>query len=346
VLRNRDGGRDPEPAESDMKALVFLGAGDMAYREEPSPEAGEGEVLVRVDACGICGSDMHGWHGVDPRRRPPLIMGHEAAGWIETGPRRGERVAINPLLSCLTCDACLAGQPQLCPQKGTVSLPPYPGAFAELVRVPERNLVTVPDDMSLTTAALAEPVAVSYHAVELGAHLARRPLSALRVLVIGGGPIGLTAGLVLKARAAKAIIVAETNSLRAEHARRAGLDVVDAKAAEPDPRSIDLVIDAVGATETRSLASRVVRDGGVIVHLGLLPGSEGLDVRRLTLGEIIFTGSFCYTPVDFRETLDLLASGRLGALDWIEERPMSEGPAAFFDLDRGTAAGTKIILRN
>jgi L-iditol 2-dehydrogenase len=108
---------------------------------------------------------------------------------------------------------------------------------------------------------------------------------------------------------------------------------------------MDLVIDAVGSKSTRMAASRLIRPGGVIVHGGLLPGAEGLHVRKVTLQEIIFTGTYCYTPLEFRETLDAIAAGRLGALDWIEQRPLSEGPQAFRDLDAGATAAAKIVLR-
>jgi L-iditol 2-dehydrogenase len=330
-----------------MKALVFLGPGTMEYRDEPTPQPEADEVIVKVEACGICGSDMHGWHGLDARRVPPLIMGHEASGSIVTGRRRGERVAINPLVACMTCAACLGGMPQLCQRKEHISMPGRPGAFAEFVRVPERNAVAIPETMDFATGALAEPVAVSYHAVELGARLLPRPLSALRVLVIGAGAIGLTAALILRSRNAKQVLIAARSATRRGVAVAAGLDgVFDPSCDGPEAGAVDLVIDAVGAQSTREMASRVVRPGGAIVHLGLLPGNNGLDVRRLTLREIAFVGSFCYSWLDFQETIELLSDGRLGPLSWIDHRPMAAGADAFIDLDRGTLAAAKIILNN
>jgi threonine dehydrogenase-like Zn-dependent dehydrogenase len=109
--------------------------------------------------------------------------------------------------------------------------------------------------------------------------------------------------------------------------------------------SMDLVIDAVGAVATRAAASRLVKPGGVIIHVGLLPGSEGFDVRKMTLQEIIIAGTYCYTPLEFRQTLEAIAAGRLGPLDWIEQRPLAEGPRAFADIDAGRAAAAKIVLR-
>ncbi|WP_182086326.1 alcohol dehydrogenase catalytic domain-containing protein [Aureimonas sp. ME7] len=332
-----------------MKALVYLGRQRFAFDDIADPVPRDGEAVVRVAACGICGSDMHGYHDGDPRRVPPLVMGHEIAGVVETGASAGRRVAINPLVTCGRCDACLSGRQQLCESQSVLGLPPYAGGFAEKVRVPERNLVPIPDTMELRAASVCEPVAVAYHAVGIAARLTDRPLSALRIAVLGGGAIGLATALVALSRGAGAVHVGETSA-----ERRATLRAADGSIAAYDPAggdgpeagSVDLVFDAVGARQTREAAFRMVRRGGAIVHLGLLPGSEGVDVRRMTLGEIAFAGSYCYSMVDFRETLALLAAGRLGPLDWIEEHPLSQGAEAFRDIDGGRFHKGKLILTN
>jgi threonine dehydrogenase-like Zn-dependent dehydrogenase len=330
-----------------MKALVYTKANALELRDEPEPTPGNEEVLVRVDAVGICGSDMHAYHGHDSRRPAPFVLGHEAAGSIASGPNKGKRVAVNPLVTCGVCEWCLGGRPHLCPSRELLSVPPRPGAFAEMVRVPERNLVAVPDALDASKAALTEPLAVAYHTVSLGARLLARPLSASRCLVLGGGAIGLGCALVLAMRGAHDIAIGEPNEARRRTASRAGPFQCYApnERGEPPKLSMDLIIDAVGSQSTRAAASRLVKPGGVIVHVGLLPGSDGLDVRKVTLQEIIFTGTYCYTPLEFRETFDAIASGRLGALDWIEERPLAEGPQAFRDLDACVTAAAKIVLR-
>lgn len=332
-----------------MKALVYLGKESMEYRDVPDPVAGPGEAVVRVKACGICGSDMHGYHGHDPRRVPPMVMGHEIAGVVETGLHAGLRVAVNPLLTCGCCPACLTGGHQLCEAQANIGLPPNAGGFATLVKVPERNLVPIPDDLDFAAAALSEPVAVAYHAVLLGARLSRRPLSASRIAVLGGGAIGLATALVALTQGADRVMLAETNEVRRRTASAASerIHAYDpAGASVPAEGSVDLVFDAVGAKATREAAFAMAERGAAIVHLGLLPGSEGVDVRRLTLREIIFTGSYCYSAAEFNETVDLIAAGRLGPLGWMEERAMADGAAAFRDIDSGTAAAAKIILKN
>lgn len=330
-----------------MKALVYTGPLQIDFRDAADPTPGNDEVLVKVVACGICGSDMHGYHGHDDRRPPPLILGHEASGHIVTGPRAGERVTINPLVTCGTCDACISGREHLCAQRVIMSMPARPGAMAELVRAPERNCITVPAGLDLVKAALAEPIAVGYHAVDVAMRSLVRPLSAGRCVVLGGGAIGVTTALCLALRGARDIYIAEPNAGRRATVERAGpFKAYDpASPSAPRPGSADIVLDAVGAAATREAAFRLVRPGGVIVHIGLLLGNEGVDVRRLTLQEVTFAGTYCYTMIDFRETVAALAHGAFGDLSWYEERPLSQGAGAFRDIDGGTTPYAKIVLR-
>ena len=330
-----------------MKALVYLAPHTLVYRDAAAPEPRPGEVIVRVEAVGICGSDMHAYHGHDARRPPPLILGHEAAGVALSGRFEGARVTVNPLVTCGACDACLGGETQLCATRQILSMPPRPGGFAELVGVPERNVVAVPAGLDIAKAALAEPVAVAYHAVQRGRRALSRPLSAARCVVLGGGAIGIASALVLAMEGAGAIHIGEPNARRHPTLARAGSFsvYVPGQDGEPADASVDLVIDAVGADATRAAASRLARPGGAIVHVGLLPGVGGLDIRRITLQEITFIGTYCYTMLEFRATVAALAAGRLGALDWFEERPLADGARAFGDLDAGNTAAAKIVLR-
>jgi L-iditol 2-dehydrogenase len=327
-----------------VKALVQTAPNTMAYRDEPDPEPAPGEAVIRVEAVGICGSDMHAIHGHDSRRPVPIILGHEAAGRVLTGRLAGRRVAVNPLVVPVDCPYAREGRPHLSPRREILSMPPRPGAFAELLRAPEENLVEIPEEMPASQAALAEPIAVSYHAVHHGARLLGRPLPAARCAVLGGGAIGLAAALVLAQAGAGEVWLVEPNRARRETALRAGIALTRPPETAPDDGSCDLVIDAVGAAATRASACRLARPGGVIVHAGLLPGAEGLDVRRLTLQEITFTGTYCYTAEEFRTVVGLLVAGRLGALDWIEQRPLAEGARAVAEIDAGAVAAAKIIL--
>jgi threonine dehydrogenase-like Zn-dependent dehydrogenase len=330
-----------------MQALVYTGPHSLVLRDEPEPVAEPGEVIVRVEAVGICGSDMHAYHGHDSRRPAPLILGHEAAGRIVGGARDGERVTINPLVVDPACPFALEGRAHLSPTRQIISMPPRQGAFAEYVRIPERNVVAIPDDLPVAHAALAEPIAVSWHAVRLGVERLHQPLAACRIVVLGGGAIGLTSAIVARHFGGQDISIGETNPLR-----RQALAAAEGFAAyapggpgEPDLNCIDLVIDAVGAAGTRAAACAMVRPGGVIVHVGLLPGHEGLDVRKITLQEVTLTGAYCYAPQDFNQTVAALAGRRLGRLAWFEERPLADGAAAFAAIDAGATPASKIVLR-
>ncbi|MEO9863704.1 alcohol dehydrogenase catalytic domain-containing protein, partial [Yoonia sp.] len=173
-----------------MKALVYDGVETLNFRDVPDVIAGTDEQLIRVEAVGICGSDMHAYLGHDARRPAPLILGHEAAGTIVGGDHDGMRVTVNPLVSCLVCPACKSGRENLCPKREIISMPPREGAFAQFIAMPMRNLVEVPDNIALSKAALAEPLAVSWHAARLGIE-ALHPSMDRRAIVIGGGAIGL-----------------------------------------------------------------------------------------------------------------------------------------------------------
>ena len=329
---------------NDMAALVYTGPNRVVLDRVPLPVAGPGEALVRVRAVGICGSDMHAYHGHDSRRPAPLILGHEASGEVVGGVRDGARVAINPLVIPPGDAAALAGRPHLSPDRQILSMPPRPGAFAEYVVAPVENLLDVPDAMDLERAALAEPMAVSWHAVRIGLErLFGAPCR--RALVLGGGAIGLAAALAARHQGAQAVWVAETNPARRAHLQgMEAITVCDPEHAAQSCDGCDLVIDAVGARATRAAASALVRPGGVIVHVGLLPGEDGFDIRRITLQEITLTGSYCYTPQDFADCFSAMVAGGLGPLDWIESRPLAGGVAAFADLDSGAVAAPKLVL--
>ncbi|WP_299610872.1 alcohol dehydrogenase catalytic domain-containing protein [uncultured Tateyamaria sp.] len=322
-----------------MKALVYEGVETLGLRDLPDPVADVGQSLVRIAASGICGSDMHAYLGHDERRPAPLILGHEAAGVIEGGARDGTRVTINPLVSCGQCTACASGRENLCPDRLIISMPPREGAFAQYVAMRDENLVVVPDHVPLEKAALAEPLAVSWHSVRLGLAAHDRALGQT-ALVIGGGAIGLAAALALKAQGIDDVTIVEPNATRRAYLS----DVCGAQAIAAATDDYAIVIDAVGYAATRAMASALCSPGGVIVHIGLGEDTAGLDVRRMTLQEITFIGTYTYTPQDFRDTCAAIFDGSLGALNWIERRGLDEGPQAFRDLRAGTVAAPKIVL--
>lgn len=327
-----------------MKALVYTAPETLDFRDAADPEPGSDEALIEVEHVGICGSDMHAWAGHDERRPAPLILGHEAAGLIKAGPHAGSRVTVNPLVTCGTCENCRAGRENLCARRQIISMPPREGAFAQRLAMPSRNLVPIPEGFPTEKAALAEPLACGWHAVRIASRALHCPLAEARCLVIGGGAIGLGAALVLAAKGAREIWLAETNPERRAIVSRAGeFRVFDPS--EGGPEAVDLVVDGVGFEATRAAACRAVRPGGVIMHIGLGSATGGLDIRRITLQEITFIGTYTYTRSDFVETANAIFDGTLGPLDWAEIRPLSEGARAFADIRAGRAAAPKIMLQ-
>lgn len=329
-----------------MKALVYTKPLEVTYRDEAEPALSPGEVILAIDAVGICGSDMHAFHGHDPRRNPPLILGHELAGTVVAGPFTGKRFTANPLITCGTCEFCAQGRDNLCAHRTMVGMT-RPGAFAERMSIPVRSLVEIPARMDARTAALTEPAATALHALNLSMRAMRRPLPEGRLLVIGGGAIGMLTALLARHYGCRDVRVAETNALRRDSvASHAGVAVLDpAKGEAAEAGGMDLVVDAVGAKATRAAAFAAVKPGGVIMHVGLQDWASEIDMRRLTLAEITLLGTYTYTTADLRATVAALDAGAFGDLAWVEERPLAEGARAFRDLHEGRAASAKIVLR-
>ena len=322
-----------------MKALVYVGEEKLDFREVADPVVKSGEQLIKVDSAGICGSDMHAYLGHDERRPAPLILGHEASGIILGGDRNGERVAINPLVTCMKCHACISGRENICSKRQIISMAPREGTFAEMVSVPEVNLVNVPLDVPLEKAALTEPLAVSWHASRLALEALHSSMDR-NVLIIGGGAIGLASALAFKAMEIENIVIVEPNTIRRKYLN----DNCNVVAVEKVDELFSIVVDAVGFKKTRELASEKVSPGGVITHIGLGEDLGGIDVRRITLQEVSFIGTYTYTAQDFKDTAKAIFDGRLGPLDWIERRPLSEGNRAFSEIRAGLVPSPKIVL--
>lgn len=320
-----------------MQALFYTGESQLDYREAPMPQPAPDDILLKILYCGICGSDRHAYHGKDPRRVPPLILGHEAVGEDEDGNRH----IINPLISCGSCAHCQRGRANLCAQRELIGMK-RAGAFAEYLAMPRRNLLPLPPALSAPEAALAEPAACAWRLVTLAAQRLPFAPPQARALVIGGGAIGILSALALDICGCHHLRLTDSNAERCAAAEALGISAIDA--AELPADGYDIVVDAVGAPATRALACRVAAAGGVIAHIGLQEGGEGLDARRLTLQEINFTGTYTYTPAEFAATVQLLADGAFGeVMRFCMLRPLSEGAAAFADLDAGIPCA-KIIL--
>ena len=332
-----------------MKALVFTETEKLEYKDFEDPNLINGESIIKVLASGICGSDMHAYHGKDERRIPPLILGHEVSGIIEEGSKKGEKVILNPLTTCGKCDYCNSGRENLCPERVIlgVSKPIVRhGGFAEKVLVPDKNIYELPAGLEMKKAPIAEPAAVSFHAVELGIKSLKKPLELCKVLVIGGGAIGLLCGLILeKLKKCQELVLSEPNNKRLDVCKKnLSSECIDTKNNKINENSFDLIFDTVGMEITRQSSIKFIKPGGSIIHIGLTQPSGSFDFRKATLQEITFIGTYTYSNKDFEKTLDILSKGKIGDLSWIEFRELSTGAEAFKEIHNGSCAAPKIVL--
>ncbi len=332
-----------------MHALVYTGTNKIDFREEKNPIAKPGESLIKVKASGICGSDMHAFHGNDERRVPPLILGHEVSGTSLDGKFQNKDVVINPLISCENCDYCKNEREHLCPERTMIGMSTpikREGGLAEFVSVPEKNIFEVPEKLNIKEAALAEPAAVALHAVLLAEQNLKKPLSECKILIQGAGAIGLLCGLVLnKEKKATNIIMSDPNKKRLDECGK----YLKASFVSPKDKSIkennyDLILESVGLEVTRHQAIKSIAPGGTIIHIGLTQPSGTFDFKKLTIQEITLVGTYCYTNKDFKKTLDILREKKLGDLGWIEYRDLKKGSEAFQEIHNGTCIAPKIIL--
>jgi alcohol dehydrogenase len=331
-----------------MKALVYTQPNEVQLLDRDEPAPAPGDVVVRIDAVGICGSDLHAYHGHDPRRKPGLVLGHEFAGTVVESASAdwavGRRVTGNPLITCGQCDYCVQGRDNLCANRTMVGMT-RPGAFAERMGIPGRCLIEVPDSLGPVAAALTEPAATALHAINLSARAMTRPIHEGRVLVLGGGAIGMLAALLLRHQGADRLEVAEVNPLRrASLEQHARCTAFDPRQTQADDNAFDLVIDAVGSAITRKTALAAVRPGGVVMHIGLQDWASEIDMRKLTLAEITLLGTYTYSMADLRATVAALDRGVFGDLSWVERRPLVQGAQAFDDLHHGRLASAKVVL--
>ena len=332
-----------------MKALVYTQPNEMQILDRPYPTLDTNEAVLKIESVGICGSDMHAFHGHDPRRKPGLVLGHEFAGTIAdtSSPlfTKGQRVTGNPLITCGHCEFCLQGRNNLCANRTMVGMT-RPGAFAEFMSIPASSLIAIPDNLSLDAAALTEPAATAVHAINLSMRALQRPIQECRVLILGGGAIGMLSALLLKHYGVNDLTVAEVNPLRREaiekHVGCKTVNPIDEKIPE---NSFEFVMDCVGAAVTRNSALSAVKPGSVMMHVGLQDWASEIDMRKLTLAEITLLGTYTYSTVDLQATVNLLARNAFGNLTWVEKKSLDEGPQAFSDLHAGKTAAAKVLLK-
>jgi L-iditol 2-dehydrogenase len=341
-----------------MKALLLSKYRSLEIAEMPTPAAGAGEVLIRVGACGICGSDVHGYDGSSGRRIPPIVMGHEAAGRIAavgtgvTGLAEGDRVTFDSTIYCGACGYCERGEVNLCDHRQVlgVSCGDYSraGAFAEFVAVPARVVYKLPESISFAEAAMLEAVAVAIHAVSLA------DISAESIaLVVGAGTIGVLILQGLRAAGCRRVFVSDVDATRLKLAKELGAtdvlladkkDVVPEISQRTGGVGVDLAMEAVGRDETVNSAIASVRKGGTVVLVGNISPSATLPLQKVVTRQIRLQGS-CASAGEYPQAIALMATGAIRVKPLITAiASLAEGPQWFERLYAREPNLLKVVL--
>ncbi|MBS1839845.1 MAG: galactitol-1-phosphate 5-dehydrogenase [Acidobacteria bacterium] len=340
-----------------MKALLLSSYSHLELADLPAPSPGPDEVLIRVAACGVCGSDVHGYDGSSGRRIPPIVMGHEAAGVIASVGSAvknfapGDRVTFDSTVYCGECSNCRRGNVNLCDRRQVlgVSCGDYrrAGAFAEFVSVPARILYRLPDNFPFTEAAMLEAVAVAIHGVNL-AELAPNSTA----LVIGAGTIGILTLQALKAAGCSTVFIADVDMQRLDLAGKLGATevllsddsllktILDRTGNE----GVDVAIECVGRGETIAAAIDAVRKGGTVVLVGNIQPNVDLPLQKVVTRQIRLQGS-CASAGEYPQAIEWMAAGKIQVKPLITAvAPLEDGPRWFERLHSREPNLLKVVL--
>jgi 2-desacetyl-2-hydroxyethyl bacteriochlorophyllide A dehydrogenase len=337
---------------SPMQALVWEAPRVMNMREQPIPQPKPDEAVIRVTYVGICGSELSGYLGHNALRVPPLVMGHEFAGEIAAFGERtqtfqlGQHVTVNPLISCGTCIYCRQGNNHLCTTRQVIGAH-VPGAYAQYVVVPARNVCALGDAVSPRIGALTEPVACGVRIADVAGDV-----RGAVTLVVGAGPIGLLAMQALLLRGAQQVFISDLGHERLEMARALGGTPLDPKATDVVQTVREATgglgaiatIDAVGTAITRKQCVQAARNAGTVVLTGLHEEASAMPAAEMTRREIVAKGCFAYSPQNFATALQLLAAGKIKLDPWIVEAPLADGGTWFDRLIDAPGAVAKVLL--
>lgn len=338
-----------------MKGIVYKGPNILSYQDVPDVSPKAGEVKLRVKACGICGSDVHGYLGLTGRRLEPMMMGHEFAGEVVelgndvTERKVGDRVAVYPVDFCGSCEMCAKGDVHLCLNKRAFGVLDVDGAFAEYICVPAKCCFAVDQTVSWAVGSLMEPLAVSYRGVGHAGDLTGK-----NVLLVGCGTIGLLALACVKMRNPNKIFVSDLSDSRLQVAKSMGADVVinpgkenlkEVILANTGKKGADVAIEAVGATPTVQQAMASLAFGGTAVWIGNNKPMVELNMQEIVTRELTVHGSFLYGYNEFKTVVDLLNQGKLNVAPLIsKEISLADAPSYFDKLAHDPGDLIKVVV--
>ncbi|MCG8604802.1 alcohol dehydrogenase catalytic domain-containing protein [bacterium] len=336
-----------------MKALHYPDWGTLEICERDQPKPAPNEVVLKVAACGICGSELETFKNRSERRTPPLVMGHEFSGVISAigsnvhGYEIGDSVVSNSVVPCGRCRCCARGDTHLCTDRQIFGMH-RPGAFAEYISVPEQCLIDWPEGLPAESACLAEPLANGIHVANMVSHTEPKT-----TLIFGAGPIGLMCQQALQVKIGGTIIVVDLVSARLEIASLLGAqrvvnasleDIIQLVNKMTDGEGVDLVIDAAGNQTTKKQSLCVCRPGGAVVWIGLLENAVKLDSYDVTLTEKTIFGSYAASLSELRDAVHLLSSGLVDTKRWLQSFPLERGVEVFQRMLAAEGKDIKAVL--
>lgn len=335
-----------------MRALVYTAPRRLEVLEISDPVPGAGEVLIRVRAAGVCGSDLHGFLGRSRKRVPPLILGHEFSGEVVANESHsrvscGDAVAVYPIIGCGSCLYCASNREYLCPARRVYGLD-FHGALAEFVTAPAACVFPVPGCLSFLEAALVEPLANAIHVLRSCGDVSGRT-----GLVYGAGPIGMLCAFASKQRGAGRVAVVDRNPHRLPPMKVLGVDTtVDASRTDPmaairewtGGSGVDFAIDAVGNTECRRNCIACTASGGTVMCIGLEDEICAVDTRPVVTRELSVKGTYAYSRPDFAEAISMLEQKLLPWEPLVTRTQLANGQAIFEDLASGCSRILKTVF--
>jgi 2-desacetyl-2-hydroxyethyl bacteriochlorophyllide A dehydrogenase len=344
-----------------MKALVYEGPNKLALKEKEKPKRKNGEVLIKVKACGICGSDVEGYLGKSGRRIPPMVMGHEFSGEVvetdkESNFEIGDKVTAYPKLYCGECKYCEEGLTNICPEADFLGAMDKNGAMQEFLSIDEKYVIKAKNSISYIELSMVEPLAVAYRATNKVSN--KKLKSSNYVLVIGAGTIGLFILQILKLKGVKNIIVSDLSDYRLKLAKKLGASNVinpknenfNKKISEiTDNNLVDYSFEAVGFSSTAAQALDALKIGGTSVWVGNAQKMIEMNMQKIVTTELNIIGNYIYSIEDFNKCLDLIEEGKIDIDPIISlEKDLSKGKEMFEKLVNDNKNGEiiKIVLTN
>ncbi|RJX40189.1 sorbitol dehydrogenase [Paenibacillus pinisoli] len=338
-----------------MKAVYVDDAYKVVVKEVDKPAVGHNDVLIRVKAAGICGSDIHTYKGLHPFRKPPVIIGHEIAGEVvEVGPgvtkfKAGDRVTVEPQTGCGHCEYCLAGHVNYCSERGAPGIGSWYGAMAEYFAARELTVFKLPDEMDYDSGVLVEPFAVGVHAVRKA-----EIQVGDKVAILGAGPIGLLAMAAAKAAGATTMLVTDVMDYALGIASEMGathtMNTMDRQDWTEEAKAevggeFDKVLIAVGVPGIIDQSLRLLRKGGRIVTIAMFHGTQTFDIHNLQNQEKEIIGCMTYTRVDTMTAIDLLMAGAVNEQAIISHKLTCDQAAEGFRLvDKKEDQSMKVLV--